>query len=250
MLKLIRESGVVAPLEARLNGLVANTSERRLLGQRPGQRSRVTVTMMLLAILLCALCERSYRRTDLSRVFAGLHVDVARFVGLIDADGNLVVGHYKTVLRQVRRMESVLRDGWTVVEHDGTPAEKRTVYDMRWFVRSLIRASIPEHVLEDVRHVAVDSTNINSWASFLPGVGKKDVESEPVAARQKQMVDEDTDDIPAADLEGYQRDARKDGRDLEFGPDGRPIYTADRDVRVGHRSSNSEGPAGFFLGMT
>ena len=249
MLHLIRNSGVVDPLEARLNGLVDNTRERRLLGPRPGQRSRVTVAMMLLAILLSALCERSYRRSDLLRVLSGLHADVARRVGLIDADGNLVVRHYKTVLRQVHRMESVLRDGWTVVEHEGTPAEKRTVYDMRWFVRSLIRASVPESVLAQVRHVAVDSTNINSWATFLPGLGRKSVRREPVAARAKKVAERDSDKIDEPDLEAFERKARKKHPGLKFGLDGRPIYTADKDVRVGHRSSNSEGPAGFFLGF-
>ena len=249
MLWLIHKSGVVEPLEARLNGLVDSTSERRLLGPRPGQRSRVTVTTMLLAILLCALCERSYRRTDLLRVLTGLHVDVARTVGLVDADGAFVVKHYKTVLRQLVRMESVLREGWTVVENEGQPDEVRVRHDLQWFVRSLLRASIPERVLADVRHVAVDATNINSWANFLPGVGKKDVKKEPVAARQKQVVAEDSDAVPEPDLEKFWRAAKKKKPDLEFGPDGRPLYTADRDVRVGHRSANSEGSAGFFLGF-
>ena len=248
MLWLIHKSGVEEPLEARLNGLVDSTSERRLLGPRPGQRSRVTVTTMLLAILLSALCERSFRRTDLSRVLSGLHADVARAVGLFDSDSKLAVPHYKTLNRQLLRLEGVLRDGWTVVENEGQPDEVRVRYDLQWFVRSLLRASIPERVLADVRHVAVDATNINSWASFLPGVGKKDVEKEPVAARQKRVVKADSDDIPEPDLEKFRRKAKKKNPDLEFGLDGRPIYTPDKDVRIGHRSANSEGPAGYFLG--
>ena len=161
----------------------------------------------------------------------------------------LIVGNYKTVLRQIRRMEQVLRDGWTVVEHEGTPDETRTVYDMGWFVRSFIRASVPAEVLKKVGHVAVDATNINSWANFLPGVGKSDAEQEPFAARAQKVAEKDTDTIPEPDLDKHQSALRRKYPWIQFGPDGRAIYTADEDVRVGHRSANSEGAAGKFLGF-
>ena len=50
-----------------------------------------------------------------------------------------------------------------MVEHEGQPNEKRVRYDMDWFVRTLIKASVPKRALEQVRHVALDSTAVHSW---------------------------------------------------------------------------------------
>lgn len=95
----------------------------------------------------------------------------------------------------------------------------------------------------DIHSVTVVSTNINSWAGFLPGVGRKDVKREPVAALAKKVVDKDSDNVAESDLKEFWRKAWKEHPGLNFGPDRRPIYTADPDVRVGPRSANSEGRA-------
>lgn len=141
MLKCIRDSGVVEPLEAKL-------------GQAPGPRSSVTVPMLLLGTLLCGLRVRQ-RRADLPLVLAGLHNEVASEVGLLDSDGNRVPCQPAAVLRQTLRMEKALSDGWTVEENDESVA-----YDLQWFSQSLIRASVPADVWAQVRHVAVGAVAV------------------------------------------------------------------------------------------
>ena len=44
----------------------------------------------------------------------------------------------------------------------------------------------------------------------------------------------------------YIDKARSNG--LEIDPDGRVIYTKDRDARAGYKSANREGPAGVYKG--
>lgn len=146
MLKLIRDSGVGEPLEARLR-------------QRPGPRSPVTAQMLLLATLLCGLHGRQHRK-DLALVLAGLHEDVAREVGLSDADRDRFLRDPTPVTRQARAMEQVLSEGWTVVENEGQPDEALVHHDLRWLERSLIRASVPDEVMARVRHVAVGAAAI------------------------------------------------------------------------------------------
>ena len=251
MLTFLEATGVAAIIQTRMNSLTETepNGEKRLAGQRPGPIAQTTVEMILLAWLLCAEEWQSYRRSELMRVLVGLHEDVASAVGLVDARGNWTVPPYKGFLRQLLRVERVLREGWTVVEHEGQPNEERILYDMEWFTRTLLEKSIPKRAREQVRHVALDSTGVRSWATFRPGCGKTDADKEPLAARRRKVEETDNDDIAEPDLAKHRRAAKKKRRNVPYGPDDRPMYTLDEDVRVGWKSANAESPKGSFLGF-
>ena len=161
-------------IQLRLNSLTEldERGDSVLCGPRPGPRAQVTVEMLLLATLICARKLKSYRRTDLSRALVGLHPDVARKVGLIGSDGDLIVPSYKLMLRQMLRMETVLRAGWTVVERAGQPDERRIRHDLRWLTQTLIKATIPKKQRGRITHVVVDSTHVRSWGSWLPSTSE------------------------------------------------------------------------------
>ena len=251
MLTFLEATGVAAIIQTRMNSLTETepNGDKRLAGQRPGPIAQTTVEMILLAWLLCAEEWQSYRRSELMRVLVGLHEDVASAVGLVDARGNWTVPPYKGFLRQLLRVERVLREGWTVVEHEGQPNEERSRYDMERVTRTLLEKSIPKRAREQVRHVALDSTGVRSWATFRPGCGKTDADKEPLAARRRKVEETDNDDIAEPDLAKHRRAAKKKRRDVPYGPDNRPIYTLDEDVRVGWKSANAESPKGSFLGF-
>ena len=156
MLKCIRDSGVVEPLEAKL-------------GQAPGPRSSVTVPMLLLGTLLCGLTMRQ-RRSDLLRVLAGLHDEVAREVGLLDRDGNRITCQPKAVFQQTMRIERELTEGWTAMENGIV-----VLHDLPWFAESLIRASVPADVWAAVAAAAAngpdtrpDSGSASGGSSHYP----------------------------------------------------------------------------------
>ena len=245
MLTFLRGCDEVSYLQERLNGEVSDGHERRLLGKRRGQTSAVTVEMVLLAVLVCAQVHKSFRRTDLLRTLIGLHEDVARKVGLIDGDGILFVPSYKAFAHQVLRLEEVLREGWAV--QTGWFA---TVHcDLRWFVQTLIKASIPRKMRRMIRHVAVDGTAVYSWGTWRRGVTQQDIDTEPVAVAQKMSVEENTDKIPEPDLEELWNEHRASGREVPFGRDGRPRYGHDLDATIGYKSGNDDGDAGLFMGF-
>ena len=237
-----------AAVQQRLDSTVDPGDENRLLEEHPGPKSPVTAEVMFVAILLCAQILRSCRRTDLSRVLAGLHRDVAREVGLLGPDGELVVPSYKSLCRQLTRFQDALRGGWTVVEREGQPGEKRVRYDLEWLIVAMVKASIPRSERRKIQHIVVDATSVRSWGTWLPGIKKKDVDSDPLATWTKESLETDAEE---PDLEALRRAAEEDneGRNVRFGPDNRRIYGTDDDSRIGHKSRNSEGPAGFIMGF-
>ena len=236
---------VVERIQERLNSEVSPDHERRVLRERQGQKSAVTVEMILLAVLVCAQLHKSFRRTDILRTLIGLHEDIARKVGLIDSDGILFVPTYKQFVWQMQRVESVLAEGWTA--RNGWLTTSASC-DLRWFVQALLKASVPRKVRRQMRHVAVDATSVRSWGTWLPKVTKTDIETEPVAVVQRMAVEEDHDDIPDPDLEGLWEAVTESGRLVRFGSDGRPRYSHDPDATIGYKSANSESKAGFFMG--
>ena len=255
MLAFVDATRVAPIIQTRMNSRTKTgpDGEKRLAGQRPGPKAQTTVRLLLLSWLLCADGWHNYRRSELMRVVVGLDEDVAREVGLVDAKGNRRVPPYKDFLRQLLRMEKVLREGWTVVEHEGQPNEKRVRYDMDWFVRTLIKASVPKRALEQVRHVALDSTAVHSWGTYRRGYGDSDLEKDPLAARRRKVEETDNDDLPEPDLAKARRVAKrsknKKRRNVPYGPDDRPVYSLDEDVRVGWSSGNAETPKGPLLGF-
>ena len=245
MLTFLRGCDEIKYLQERLNGEVSPDHKRRMLRKRSGQTSAVTVEMILLAVLVCTQVHKSFRRTDIVRTLIGLHEDVARKVGLIDSDGILFVPSYKAFAYQMLRLEAVLCEGWTA--QTGWLAPVRC--DLRWFVQTLIKASIPREMRRMIRHVAVDGTAVQSWGTWRRGVTQRDIDTEPVAVAQKMSVEENRDDIPEPDLEELWDEHRVSEREIPFGPDGRPRYGHDFDATIGYKSGNDDSDAGLFMGF-
>ena len=149
-LNIVRKTRATDILQTRLNSSVeiGPHGEKRLSGPRPGPRSLVTAEMYLLAMFLCAEFRNCYRRSELVRMLLGLHDDVAREVGLMDRHGNRKALPYKTLVYQAHRIESVLHDGWTAPARQAHPDKKHVRYDMSWFIREFLRASIPRDARE------------------------------------------------------------------------------------------------------
>ena len=251
MLTYLRHPGdnFVKQLQERMDRVVDSDDGNRLGERHPGRRSQVTAEVMLLVVLLCAQVLRSFRLTDLSRVLAGLDADVAREVGLVGPDGEIVVPSYNSLWRQMTRLVEALREGWTVVEREGQPDERRVRYDMEWLIAAMVKASIPRRERRNIRHLVVDGTGIRSWGTWLSGVTKKQADEDPLAVWTKESADGDVDEDERPDLEKLRRAAEETGSNVRYGPDNRPIYGHDKDARIGHKSRNSEGPAGFFMGF-
>ncbi|MYA85668.1 MAG: hypothetical protein F4Y12_08815 [Acidimicrobiaceae bacterium] len=243
LLQFVRRSKAAELIQLRLNSLIDSDDDNRLVGPRPGPESMVTTEMMLLATLLAAHINKSYRRTDLSRVLLGLHPDVALEVGLIDADNNLVVPGYKVLAWQLRRMERVLREGWTYQADDD---EEITLYNLQWLINRLIKHSIPSSELKKITNVTVDDTDIKAWGEWNRNASDKDAAKDPIVKFLKESVDHQRAEPTARTIRKNAEKAASKG--LEIGPDGRVIYGTDIDARAGWKSSNSDGPAGPFVG--
>ena len=175
MLTYLRHPGdnFVKQLQERMDRVVDSDDGNRLGERHPGRRSQVTAEVMLLVVLLCAQVLRSFRLTDLSRVLAGLDADVAREVGLVGPDGEIVVPSYNSLWRQMTRLIEALREGWTVVEREGQPDERRVRYDMEWLIAAMVKASIPRRERRNIRHLVVDGTGIRSWGDMAVGRHKE-----------------------------------------------------------------------------
>ncbi len=84
------------------------------------------------------------------------------------------------------------------------------------------------------RSVAVDGTDVETWASLRGDLADDDVDTEY--------------DKSEASGTRVQTKVRRGARVLGVGEDGRKIYTADRDARAGHRSAVNSRGSGYYIG--
>lgn len=206
LLDLLRRCGVAEELQRRL-------------GAHPGKASRLGVEALLLAVLLAAWEVRSYRRTDVCAVLNGLDAALANAVGLYDDEAGSPVS-YSVICKQLKRVESALRDGW--VGNDGARR------DLAWFTRTLLGATIPAEVRDSVTAAALDSTFLATWA-----VSRR-YSSDPLATHR--LAARDTPDLPEPETSA----PATSGDPAWVGDDGRLIPGADPDARYGYRSATSK----------
>ena len=244
LLDFVRRSKVAPLIQLRLNGLIDRENDMRLLGPRPGPQSMVTVEMMLLAILIAADIKKSYRRTDISRVLIGLHPDIALAVGLIDEDDNLIVPPYKVLAEQLLRMERALREGWTSQAEEG---DEVIEHDLQWLINRFVEHSIPREELQTITNITVDDTDITAWGEWNKRATIKDAEDDPVVKYLQKSLEKPG--LPEPTAKKMRENIEKAiDKGLEIGLDGRIIYGTDKDARAGHKSRNSDGPAGPYNG--
>ena len=242
LLQFLRRTKVTEAIQRRLNSLV--DSDGKLLGPRPGPQSMITVEMMLLAILIAADDNKSYRRTDISRVLTGLDPEVAQAVGLIDEDYNLIVPRYKALAAQFLNMENVLSEGWTDDSDQHFDTAQR---DLQWLINRFIKVSIPSKDREKITNVTVDDTDLPAWGDWNKKASFKDMENDPTVKYLRESLEDPNKTEPTARTirKNIEKAIRKG---LEIGLDGRIIYGTDDEARAGHKSRNADGPAGPYNG--
>ena len=138
-----------------LNPQIIEPIEKRL-DHHPGRRSRVSVVILLAAILITAYRRRCYTVTAITETLGQMTPNEARWFG-IDAselpDGPVsrhIVG------RQLARLEQALAEGWTA---DGQ------TFDMEWFTTEMLRASVSSSAVNAISAVALDGTDFPSMAT-------------------------------------------------------------------------------------
>ena len=130
--------------------------ERRL--RRSGPESRLTVLALLIALFYVAGEWNTYWRTYVACFFASLPPQDAVDLGVQPLDSLLKPVSYDVVCTQARRLEEALSEGWT--DEDGTDC------NLRWFTASLIEASVPPRIARQIEAVAMDATDVPSWAKW------------------------------------------------------------------------------------
>lgn len=105
--------------------------------------------------------------------------------------------------------------------------------DAQWFVDRFVKSSIPKRY-QMTHSVAVDGTDVESWGAFQ---GSTTV-----------VLDGEAADTQSSRGTPSSVSTKKKVKVLTVGPDRRNQYTPDPDARAGHRSANSQHPAGPYIG--
>jgi len=120
-------------------------------------------------------------------------------------------------------------------DHLAEVAGQLELLDHTWFDNTLARASIaPDMFMSS--SLAIDGTDVETWGALHGEVVDDDVANE--------LSDER--DAPSAPEKRSK--ARPRAKVLGVGPDGRNIYTSDRDARASHRSATNSRAAGKYVG--
>lgn len=138
---------------------------------------------------------------------------------------------YARVWDKTTRIHQALEDGFSFTTGGAT-----VDVDLDWWCDALAQGSIPADVPRSYTR-SVDGTDWETCGRFVQANAEYDGETPP-----------DTD----TPLEEHAKTlaetkARLKGR-VPLGPDGRGIYTNDRDGRAGHRSANHQHNAGMYIG--
>ena len=136
------DAAIVDPIEARLDN-------------HRGPRSRVTVAALLAAVIRNAELGRPYTRMAVAETLNSFTGDELAELGVRSADQSPEPFSYESVTKRMRVLEHALSEGWTA---DGVE------YDMDWFARAMISASLPYGNEPAVLAKADDSTAFPTFA--------------------------------------------------------------------------------------
>ena len=222
--EVVADSGVVGPLELRLR-------------THPGPKSMLRVETMLILMLLANWTKCSYVQMDICAVESWLPAEFGYELGLCHADGWSLAGYW-ALRGQVLRLEEALRDGWEV---DGV------IYDVDWFSKSLIAATVPPEIAAVIEAIAVDLTAFPTWAVCREFISQADAER----AIRQAYIDKLPDGAPVPRLDMTSPQAREIAAELgiTLGPDGLVVRCLDPDARAGHRTATSKQTSQEFTGF-
>ena len=141
------DASIIDPIDARLEN-------------HRGPRSRVTVAALLAAIIRNAELGRPYTRRAVTETLNSFTRDELAELGVRSADQSPEPFSQESALRRMKQLEGALEKGWTV---DGVE------YDLDWFTRAMISASVVVGI-EVVPHArAVD------WTTFPASAGLREI---------------------------------------------------------------------------
>ena len=261
----------VRDAEAAVDRFGMATLIERAFASEPGPSSRLRTRAMLVAIVLGAMRGRSYSVADICSVLAGLPPDAAVRLNVQPQHRLANPISYSTVRKQLEKLEKLLAAGFAV---DGV------CHGVAWFVECLVLAPVPPEVLEALTAIAVDSTDLATWAASKDFRKEKNVKkrkgTHPDASADDQdasgvhddginaetlrraaadpLVKHRLDSLVSSDLDEpdlkqqLPRGAVFGTQIGDFGPDNRLIRSRDPDARPGHKSAKGKSVAGFFLG--
>ena len=176
---------------------------------------------MLMLMLLANWNKYSYLQMDICTVENWLPAEIAFELSLCHADGWSLAGYY-ALRGQLLRLEEALCDGWEV---DGV------TYDVDWFSKSLIAATVPPEIAAVIEAIAVDLTPFPAWAVCREFISQADAER----AIRQAYINKLPDGAPVPRLDMTSPQAREIAAELgiTLGPDGLVVRSLDLDARTG-----------------
>jgi len=213
----VRASGVLQPLQDRLEHSI-------------GRPRAVTVEAFVWATLANGK-QRHHQGhiIELARTLNSLTPSQLSLLGVNDHDESQT---FDGLDRLFNELCDALEDGWDAVV-DGAV----TRIDVDWYGNQLIQPSLA-NLPATSRSVAVDDTDVPTWGALHGELLEGDVDA--------------IEDYPEPDEAGSaavkRRGRKRRARVLSVGPDGRKVYTKDKDARGGHRSATNSRPAGPYVG--
>ncbi|MHB8436774.1 MAG: hypothetical protein ACYDC0_13040 [Acidimicrobiales bacterium] len=236
ILDVLERSGVIAVLDERLHA-------------HQGSKSRLTSEPLFYMLMRSMMDGSRFRMTAIAKMFGSKGAVpsevLSRWPGLWqETKGDNLPG-YEALLNQFHRLVDALNEGWIHCEvDDNGETLSETVCDWDWLVQNLLRASIPEGVLDEVRALAMDDFGIQTAARVrlrreefppCPDSGSTTpLEDDPMVAYQRSLMngqDVTEPEIPA------RPEAPTRPKPGEWGRDGRRVYTADWDARASYMTS-------------
>ena len=202
---VVADSGLVGPLELRLR-------------THPGPKSKLRIETMLMLMLLANWTKCSYVQMDICAVESWLPAEIAFELELCYAGGWSLAGYW-ALRGQLLRLEEALRDGWEV---DGV------TYDVDWFSKSLIAATVPPEIAAVIESIAVDLTAFPAWAVCREFISQAGAER---AIRQAYINKlPDGAPVPRLDMASPQACEIAAELGITLGPDGLVVRSLDPDA--------------------
>jgi hypothetical protein len=211
---MLAASALLPPLRDRLDSHI-------------GRPRSLSVEGLLVSMLVNGL--RPHHRgaiVDIARTLNAFTSAQLEAVGIKDWEQ---VEAYDRVDRLFNKLTKALEHGW-----GATVGGRQERIDATWFANRIVEASLtglPVHS----RALAVDGTDVETWATLRGDLADDDVDAE------YQTDPEGPSGEPA-------RKRRRRAKVLGIGEDGRKIYTADHDARAGHRSAINSRGSGPYVG--
>jgi hypothetical protein len=216
---LVRRSGIAKILETALD-------------MPPSPSSRLSVFGYLVALTLNgSTLHHKATLVDMVRLLNGFGTGTLERLGMRSWRR---VGAYDHVHRFHKRLAALLDAAPEVLDED---TGELVTCDRAWFQRRVLLAAIPEEVMTTMAgntDLALDGTDMESCGQLC---------GEP------SEIDYDGEANPPDDAEKpKEKNAKRKAKVLSVGPDGRKVYTKDKDARAGYRTGNANHPGGTYVG--